>query len=31
MTSIGVAVDGEYLWEKLNDAIDNVSIIIDKS
>jgi hypothetical protein len=30
MTNIGIAVDGEYLWGKLNDAIDNAPTIIDK-
>ena len=29
MTSTGVAVDGDYLWAKLNDAIDNASTIIE--
>ena len=28
MTNMGVAVDGEYLWAKLNDAIDNASTLI---
>lgn len=28
MTKIGLAVDGEYLWGKLNDAIDNAQTII---
>ena len=28
MTNIGVAVDGEYLWAKLNDAIDNAQTLI---
>lgn len=28
MTNIGIAVDGEYLWAKLNDAIDNAQTII---
>lgn len=30
MTNIGIAVDGEYLWGKLNDAIDNAPTIIEK-
>ncbi len=29
MTNIGVAVNGEYLWAKLNDAIDDASTIIE--
>lgn len=29
MTNIGIAVDGEYLWGKLNDAIDNAPTIIE--
>lgn len=28
MTNIGIMVDGEYLWAKLNDAIDNAQTII---
>jgi len=28
MTNISIAVDGEYLWVKLNDAIDNAPTII---
>lgn len=28
MTNIGIAVDGQYLWEKLNDALFNASTII---
>lgn len=28
MTKIGIGVDGEYLWRKLNDAIDNAQTII---
>ena len=28
MTNMGVAVDGNYLWAKLNDAIDNASTLI---
>lgn len=28
MTKIGIGVDGEYLWGKLNDAIDNAQTII---
>lgn len=27
MTNIGIAVDGDWLWAKLNDAIDNAPII----
>lgn len=29
MTKIGLAVDGEYLWGKLNDAIENAPTIIE--
>lgn len=29
MTRIGVAVDGDWLWAKLNDAIDNAPTIIE--
>lgn len=29
MTNIGIGVDGEYLWGKLNDAIDNAPTIIE--
>ena len=29
MTNIGIAIDGEYLWGKLNDAIDNAQTIIE--
>ena len=29
MTNIGIMVDGEYLWGKLNDAIDNAQSIIE--
>jgi len=29
MTNIGIAVDGEYLWGKLNDAIYNAPTIIE--
>lgn len=29
MTNIGIMVDGEYLWAKLNDAIENAPIIIE--
>ena len=29
MTNIGIAVDDEYLWGKLNDAIDNAPTIIE--
>lgn len=28
MSNIGIAVDGEYLWAKLNDAIYNAQTII---
>ncbi len=28
MTNIGISVDGQYLWTKLNDAVDNASTII---
>lgn len=28
MTNIGISVDGQYLWAKLNDAVDNASTII---
>ena len=31
MTNIGIAVDGEYLWGKLNDAIDNAHTIIESN
>ena len=31
MTNIGFAVDGQYLWGKLNDAIDNAPTIIEGS
>lgn len=27
MTKIGIAVDGEWLWEKLNDALENAPTI----
>lgn len=27
MTAVGIAVDAEYLWGKLNDALDNAPII----
>lgn len=27
MTKIGITVDGEWLWEKLNDALDNAPAI----
>ena len=27
MTDIGIAVDGDWLWGKLNDAIENAPII----
>lgn len=29
MTKIGIIIDGEYLWGKLNDAIDNAPTIIE--
>ena len=29
MTDIGIAVDGQYLWEKLNDALFNAPTIIE--
>ena len=29
MTRIGIAVDGEWLWGKLNDAIDNAQTVIE--
>lgn len=29
MTNIGISVDGQYLWAKLNDAIDNAPVIIE--
>jgi hypothetical protein len=29
MTNAGIMVDGEYLWGKLNDAIDNAQPIIE--
>lgn len=29
MTSVGIMVDGEYLWGKLNDAINNAQPIIE--
>lgn len=28
MTAIGVAVDGQWLWDKLNDALENAPTII---
>lgn len=28
MTAIGVAVDGEWLWDKLNDALENAPTVI---
>ena len=31
MTRIGVAIDGAWLWAKLNDAIDNAPTIIEGS
>lgn len=29
MTAIGITVDGEFLWSKLNDALDNAPTIIE--
>lgn len=29
MSNIGITVDGEYLWAKLNDAIHNAPAIIE--
>lgn len=29
MTDVGITVDGEYLWAKLNDAIYNAQTIIE--
>lgn len=29
LTNIGISVDGDYLWAKLNDAVDNASVIIE--
>lgn len=29
MTRIGIAVDGEWLWGKLNDAIDSALTVIE--
>lgn len=29
MTAIGIAVDGEWMWGKLNDALDNAPTIIE--
>ena len=31
MTAIGVAVDGQWLWDKLNDALENAPTIIPAS
>lgn len=31
MTAIGVAVDGQWLWDKLNDALKNAPTIIPAS
>ena len=31
MTAIGVAVDGQWLWDKLNDALKNAPTIIPSS
>ena len=30
MTAIGVVVDGEWLWAKLNDALDNAQAIEER-
>lgn len=30
MTDIGIAVDGDWLWAKLNDAIDNAPTIEER-
>lgn len=30
MTNIGIVVDGDWLWAKLYDAIENASIIESK-
>lgn len=29
MTNIGISVDGQYLWAKLNDVVDNAPVIIE--
>lgn len=29
MTKIGIAVDGNYLWGKFNDALDNAPTIVE--
>ena len=29
MTNIGIAVDGEWLWQKLDDALDNAPTVIE--
>ena len=29
MTKIGITIDGDYLWAKLNDAIDNATTIVE--
>jgi hypothetical protein len=31
MTNIGIVVDGEYLWGKLNDAIYNAQTLIESN
>lgn len=28
MTAIGIAVDGQWLWDKLNDALENASVVV---
>ena len=30
MTAIGIAVDGEWMWAKLNDALDNAPTIEER-
>lgn len=29
MTAVGIAVDGQWLWDKLNDALENAPTIIE--
>lgn len=31
MTAVGIAVDGQWLWDKLNDALENTPTIIPAS
>ena len=31
MTAVGIAVDGQWLWDKLNDALENAPTIIPAS